>query len=304
MLAQEASNDGKAAASPRFCFFIDGLDEYNGEQLQLAVYLKDRLAQHPHLKICVSSRPWNVFDSVFGKSGTSIRLEDLTTPDILAYVSGNVAYARRYCDSLTSGCSGDSDIVEIEAQYNDLVQSIVTKAHGVFLWVFLVTRSLLRGLAEGDDLATLARRLDQFPEDLNEYFRHIMNRVDKVYEQQTASALLLAEKIADQQLSSPASGDELLQSVAARASSFLSYWWLRQSDGDITRVFKCGIAESSVEKLLKMKSETQISLSFKAAYRHYSESAKMPTASSSRIPSPDCLRLSEDGPRSTTAGEI
>ncbi|KAK3716329.1 hypothetical protein LTR37_006479 [Vermiconidia calcicola] len=235
MLAQEASEGAKAAASPRFCFFIDGLDEYKGDQLQLAVYLKDSLAQHPHFKICVSSRPWNVFNSVFGTSTTCIRLEDLTRPDILAYVSGNVAYARRYCDSLTTGCSGDSDIVDIEARYTDLVQSIVAKAHGVFL------------------------RLDQFPEDLDVYFRHILNRVDKVYEQQTASALLLAEKIADQELMSPS--NKLIQSAAANARSFLSYWWLRKSGGDINQVFRCRIVECSVERLRDMRSETQISLS-------------------------------------------
>ncbi len=42
----------------RFCFFIDGLDEFEGDHVDFCRDLTD-LARSPHIKLCISSRPWN-----------------------------------------------------------------------------------------------------------------------------------------------------------------------------------------------------------------------------------------------------
>jgi hypothetical protein len=63
---------------------------------------------------------------------------------------------------------------------------LVEKAQGVFLWVFLVIRSLLRGLSSADDQRELQQRIDELPPDLEAFFRHILSKADKVYQQQTA----------------------------------------------------------------------------------------------------------------------
>lgn len=49
----------------RFCLFIDSLDEYSGDYLDLCDMLR-RLSQSRFLKLCVSSRPLNEFESAFG----------------------------------------------------------------------------------------------------------------------------------------------------------------------------------------------------------------------------------------------
>jgi hypothetical protein len=60
----------------------------------------------------------------------------------------------------------------------------VDSAKGVFLWVFLVVRSLLEGLTNADRIVDL-QRLKDLPTDLNEYFQRILYTVDEMYRQQT-----------------------------------------------------------------------------------------------------------------------
>lgn len=68
----------------KLCFFIDGLDESKEEPEEVLCLFKE-IASSPFVKICVSSRPWLVFEEAFGL-GSSLRLQDLTYSDIQLYV--------------------------------------------------------------------------------------------------------------------------------------------------------------------------------------------------------------------------
>lgn len=169
----------------RFCFFIDGLDEYAdenaGEHHELIEYL-DTLAHSTQVKLCVSSRPWTVFkDRYEGKKDLTLVLQDLTSNDMYRYVHGilnNDARFRR--------------LVAREPQALDLAHQIRDKAEGVFLWVYLVVRSLLKGLSERDVTAELERRLSKIPNDLNEYFLKIFQNIDPVYRPEASRAFQLS----------------------------------------------------------------------------------------------------------------
>lgn len=50
----------------KLCFLIDGLDEFDGEPQYLVRFMK-MFREHSHIKICVSSRPWNEFEMSFGR---------------------------------------------------------------------------------------------------------------------------------------------------------------------------------------------------------------------------------------------
>lgn len=52
--------------------------------------------------------------------------------------------------------------------------------------MFLVTRSLLKGLANGDSSEDLQSRLEELPTDLEAYFSHMLDTVDSVYRRRTA----------------------------------------------------------------------------------------------------------------------
>jgi hypothetical protein len=69
------------------------------------------------------------------------------------------------------------------AQYEDLITEITTKAQGVFLWIYLVVRSLHEGLTNCDSIEVLQRRIRALPADLEQYFRHILDSVDPLYRQ-------------------------------------------------------------------------------------------------------------------------
>jgi hypothetical protein len=164
-----------------FCFFVDGLDEYTdtqaGDHYILIQYL-DHLAQSSHVKLCVSSRPWNVFKDRYDKhADLKFVLQDLTSKDMLKCAMGQLQEDERF-----------RRLASREPQALLLATQIRDKAEGVFLWVSLVTRSLKRGLSERDDTNALERRLAQTPSDLKKYFRSIFKNIDDNYKDLTMRA--------------------------------------------------------------------------------------------------------------------
>ncbi|KAM0794759.1 hypothetical protein BDR22DRAFT_814707, partial [Usnea florida] len=168
----------------RFCCFIDGLDEYYGDHREV-IDLIQRFTRSEDIKFCLSSRPWNVFELAFGNGiCPQLRLEDLTKEDIRRFVRDkleNDDAFRKFRDG--------------EAEASDhLVNEIVQRAHGVFLWVFLVIRSLTSGLANADRIVDLQRRLDSLPDDLEDYFKNMLDTIDPTYLQQAAQTFQVALK--------------------------------------------------------------------------------------------------------------
>jgi hypothetical protein len=165
----------------RFCFFIDGLDEYHGDRDELIRDL-DSIIASGTVKLCVSSRPWNVFRNRFGaKTEDQLVLQDLTKGDMDCYIHDLLEKDHRFAALAADNPDAHSLAVELRE-----------KADGVFLWVFLVVRSLLQGLAEDDNIVILQRRLRALPSDLKAYFRLIVDSIDDVYRPYTSHALQLA----------------------------------------------------------------------------------------------------------------
>lgn len=167
----------KQQLSPvRFCFFVDGMDEFDGDQRALVELLKG-LALSPSIKLCVSSRPWNIFVNAFEGVVPKLKLETLTQGDIRKYVNDKL---------------GDEIRAEWDSQvYTEIVDQILTRARGVFLWVYLVVDSLLRGQEEGDNIRDVRRRLDSLPDDLEDFFRRILSKIDPFYREETARIFLV-----------------------------------------------------------------------------------------------------------------
>src|ERR1700761_2924762 len=77
--------------STTFCFFVDGLDEYSGDHLDLIKVIKD-LADMENIKLCVSSRPWNCFENAFGQEpDQKLCLQDLTKDDMAIFARDKMA---------------------------------------------------------------------------------------------------------------------------------------------------------------------------------------------------------------------
>ncbi|KAI0102787.1 hypothetical protein GGR51DRAFT_573819 [Nemania sp. FL0031] len=166
---------GRTHLPVRFFFFIDGLDEYKGDIPKLLDTIR-KLASLKDAKLCVSSRPWTEFVDGFGDDDNSvIKLEDLTRPDILRYVTDSLESNQRF-----------QALAKDQSAYRRLADQVVSRAQGVFLWVKLVVRSLLQGATYADGLADMRKRLEEFPDDLEAYFQAIVADIPPRYRQRTA----------------------------------------------------------------------------------------------------------------------
>ncbi|PLN76738.1 hypothetical protein BDW42DRAFT_198819 [Aspergillus taichungensis] len=161
-----------SADDAKVCLFIDGLDELSGddeERLEVLGLLKE-LSHHSNVKVCVSSRPWEIFKEAFADC-PQLRLEDLTRNDIRDYITERFEADERF-QRLTQ---------KYGQTYSQLILEVTDKAKGVWLWVILVTRSLLRGLRNDDTAMNLLDRLRQIPEKLENYFLQMFSNIEDDY---------------------------------------------------------------------------------------------------------------------------
>jgi hypothetical protein len=167
----------QAEPTTKFCFFVDGLDEYEGDSMDLIKALR-ALSKIKMVKLCVSSTPWHIFKDEYTRPNYHmLKLEDLTRDDIALYVRDVLEEHERF------------DVLQQrDHRYLELVQQIVKKAEGVFLWVSLVVQSLLRGLTSSDRMSDLQRRIELLPLSLEDFFKHMLESIEKVYRKDTFKA--------------------------------------------------------------------------------------------------------------------
>ncbi|KAF2118452.1 hypothetical protein BDV96DRAFT_643697 [Lophiotrema nucula] len=157
-----------ATTADKLVFVVDGLDEFDGDHTEIIEFISG-LSSVPHIKLCVASRPWPVFEDAFN-SRPSLMLQYLTYHDIRKYVSKKFILN-----------PGFANLERLDGGFaKDLIENIVEKASGVFLWVVLVVRSLLEGLTIGDRLSDLQRRLDAIPAELENLFWNMMTSLKEV----------------------------------------------------------------------------------------------------------------------------
>lgn len=147
--------------------FIDGLDEFSGNHDKIAEFLSTTCQRSIHsFRICIASRPLPVFEHRF-QQFPRLQLQDKTGSDIALFVREELY--------LTQGMRVIRDQNPWGAQR--LIDAVVSKACGVFLWVRLATRSLVEGLIEGENLAELWVRLDKLPTELDDLFQAMLGHI-------------------------------------------------------------------------------------------------------------------------------
>lgn len=170
--------DGRELPS-KFCFFVDGLDEFGGDHQSICELFRS-FCRSRDVKVCVSSRPWNVFEDNF-ESCPKLCVHELTQQDIQAY-----AQSRLYEHPRWAALNRETTMA------GTIISSVVSKSQGVFLWVFLVTKELRSGLTNGDNFNELQRRVESFPVELEAFFKHILTAVETFYHQAMAATLRIA----------------------------------------------------------------------------------------------------------------
>lgn len=133
----------------RVCVFVDGLDEYDGNPAEI-ISLLDEIARSPCFKLCVSSRPWLVFEHKFGTSNEKLRLDDLMRNDIKHYVE-----SRLEGNELFNRLS-----IEDPNKTEEIPRVLVRNADGVFQWAEHMVNLLLQDasyVGSASELLSLAR---------------------------------------------------------------------------------------------------------------------------------------------------
>jgi len=95
-------------------------------------------------------------------------MQDLNRPDIRHFVDGRLRSHRNF-----------STLMAPEA--DEIISELTEKSQGVFLWVYLVVRSLLEGLRNRDSITLLRKRLRASPSDLDDFFQLIFDSLDPIY---------------------------------------------------------------------------------------------------------------------------
>ncbi|KAJ8128361.1 hypothetical protein O1611_g5273 [Lasiodiplodia mahajangana] len=217
------------------CFFIDGLDEYDSDHAELCKVLCD-MANSPHIKLCVSSRPWAVFERSFGgESKERLDIHELTRNDIREFVTDQLQAHPKW-----TICEPGTTVSE----KSELIEQIVKQADGVFLWAFFVTRSLRESLSNGDKIRDLSQRLSMLPTDLEQLFKHMLESVDPFNYTRMASIL----------------------QAAAHALEPLHidlYWQLEREFEERNYAYRCPIKSEPPEQILRQREQTSRSINEK-----------------------------------------
>ncbi|KAN0102071.1 hypothetical protein V8E51_012581 [Hyaloscypha variabilis] len=212
----------------KMCFFIDGLYEFDSDHTELCKVLCD-MARSPHIKMCLSSRPWAVFEDSFGAdSSKRLDIHELTRNDIRGFVS----------DQLQTHSKWNADTSKkAAAQKENLVECIAAQADGVFLWAFFVTKSIREDLSNGSTIADLYKRVSDLPSDLEQLFKHMLEIVDQKDHLKMAG---------------------LLQ-VTAHAWEPLHidlYWYVEKEFEEDHYAFRCPIEVTAPERISKQREQT------------------------------------------------
>ena len=147
-----------ATRTAKYFVLVDGLDEFVDNQ----EHLLDAIEQIMHIaadsiKICCSSRPETLFQHRL-KRYPSLQLQDLTKADMLDFCERQLVRTRAV----------------------SLLDSIVRKAQGVFLWLYLVVNDL-RKASFHDSLEELRGRLNECPTEMKGLFSLMLKRGDPFY---------------------------------------------------------------------------------------------------------------------------
>ena len=99
------------------------------------------------LKLCLSSRPWDVFERAFGSSVPNTKLQDLSYEDMYRYA----------LDTLKTDPQLRRVLKQDQEATHSLLTLIVEQADGVFLWVRLAVERMLAEHKRRDNLTTLCK---------------------------------------------------------------------------------------------------------------------------------------------------
>ena len=152
--------------------FIDGFDECDGSHADQLAFLKDIVESSKgsklSIKICVASRA-EVDIRLRLSIYPSLAIHQFTEPDISAYVAKRLKAAWELMASQPDGTTATFD--------QELIDNVVRKAEGVFLWVNLVVTQLVMAIEAEAEASDLHREVARLPEGIEQLYQRIVAKI-------------------------------------------------------------------------------------------------------------------------------
>nr|CEG03306.1 unnamed protein product [Fusarium acuminatum CS5907] len=175
---QDAFHSLLDSALPKtnICLFIDGLDEFDGDHRHIIDFFMGLTSRHgcKSLKLCLSSRPWDVFEKAFGSSVPNTKLQDLSYEDMYCYAQ----------DTLKTNAHIRRLIKQNKEASHNLLTLVVEQADGVFLWVRLAVERMLVAFQNTSEFDILDKTLKSLPTELDDLFEKLL------FKDQTSSEIM------------------------------------------------------------------------------------------------------------------
>ncbi|PNP83839.1 hypothetical protein FNYG_02527 [Fusarium nygamai] len=150
----------------KFCIFIDGIDEFEPgiqdglDYIDLVNVLRQwTIHADGNLKLCLSSREEGVFMNEY-ENDPGFRLQDLTRSDMQKYVWSRLSS------------------LEDEDHKRDLATEISKRSSGIFLWTYLVVKTIRNKMTHKATSEMLRKHLNTLPRGLASLFHHILQQLE------------------------------------------------------------------------------------------------------------------------------
>ncbi|KAL8808792.1 MAG: hypothetical protein Q9200_004023 [Gallowayella weberi] len=154
-------------ASAYLCVFIDGLDEFIGDE-DLLLDIIRLFVSTPRLKVCVSSRPEQASREEFRRC-YQLRVQDLNREDFAAIIQ------RKLIPTVRQWMDAEDDL------FYGLKSLLIKKAQGVWLWLDLIIKDLIKGARDGDTFEELYARLERTPNNIKGLYNQKLQSIDPSY---------------------------------------------------------------------------------------------------------------------------
>ncbi|KAE9374984.1 hypothetical protein N431DRAFT_482087 [Stipitochalara longipes BDJ] len=180
-----------AVQHSKICLFVDGLDEFDGDFTELVGFFQG-LGTGVHVdrvKMCLASRPWDVFERSFQSSVPNFKLQELSYQDMYHYVAD-----RLNADQKVGNC-----LREHPALKETFFKEAVRRADGVFLWVRIIVSKLLKDFQPSQGIGHLQTIVRNQPTELDDLFEKLIfhdQNVDGLSETANIFQLITARETA------------------------------------------------------------------------------------------------------------
>ena len=173
----------KCCDSDIMCTFVDGLDEYDGNMLELAHFLRN-LSFTKNVISCIASYPHETLDVIF-EGVPNLEMQKRNSDGLRNFVSLTLQRVK-----IIPSMESQNQHTQEAENARAIVGAIAQRAEGVFLWArFAMNELPFKWFRAEHDIDSLLRSLERLPPKLEDIWIQVFKRL--VPEEKEEAAILM-----------------------------------------------------------------------------------------------------------------